>query len=86
MDAMNDFTDDGSFMFTSESVGEGHPGEALSITFFFLHCSVKSRCNFLNCVAQHVQTAQQLLADSAVYLLQQVLVERVRQCLLISLT
>lgn len=54
--------------------------------FFFLHCSVKSRCNFLNCVAQHVQTAQQLLADSAVYLLQQVLVERVRQCLLISLT
>ncbi|XP_017319904.1 S-adenosylmethionine synthase isoform X1 [Ictalurus punctatus] len=25
MDAMNDFTDDGSFMFTSESVGEGHP-------------------------------------------------------------
>ncbi|XP_053476998.1 S-adenosylmethionine synthase isoform X2 [Ictalurus furcatus] len=25
MDAMNDFTDDDSFMFTSESVGEGHP-------------------------------------------------------------
>ncbi|KAF4090240.1 hypothetical protein AMELA_G00049760 [Ameiurus melas] len=25
MAAMNDFTDDGSFMFTSESVGEGHP-------------------------------------------------------------
>ncbi|TSW48785.1 S-adenosylmethionine synthase isoform type-1 [Bagarius yarrelli] len=25
MDTKNDFTDDGSFMFTSESVGEGHP-------------------------------------------------------------
>ncbi|XP_026998047.1 S-adenosylmethionine synthase isoform X1 [Tachysurus fulvidraco] len=25
MDIRNDFTDDGSFMFTSESVGEGHP-------------------------------------------------------------
>ncbi|MCI4376524.1 hypothetical protein PGIGA_G00189330 [Pangasianodon gigas] len=25
MDIVNDFTDDGSFMFTSESVGEGHP-------------------------------------------------------------
>lgn len=29
MDTMNALTDDGSFMFTSESVGEGHPGEAL---------------------------------------------------------
>lgn len=29
MERMNDFTDEGSFMFTSESVGEGHPGEAL---------------------------------------------------------
>ena len=28
---MSDLLDDGSFMFTSESVGEGHPGECLSV-------------------------------------------------------
>lgn len=28
VDKMSDLLDDGSFMFTSESVGEGHPGES----------------------------------------------------------
>lgn len=27
MEELNDVHDDGSFMFTSESVGEGHPGD-----------------------------------------------------------
>lgn len=31
---MSDTLDDGSFMFTSESVGEGHPGESL-INFIY---------------------------------------------------
>lgn len=28
---MSDLLQDGSFMFTSESVGEGHPGESVGI-------------------------------------------------------
>lgn len=28
VEKMSDLLDDGSFMFTSESVGEGHPGES----------------------------------------------------------
>ena len=32
VDKMSDLLDDGSFMFTSESVGEGHPGEWTSDT------------------------------------------------------
>lgn len=39
MDTLNDFIDDGSFMFTSESVGEGHPGEALIFTKQSAICS-----------------------------------------------
>jgi len=33
MEELNDVHDDGSFMFTSESVGEGHPGDFKSWTF-----------------------------------------------------
>lgn len=78
MDTMNAMTDDGSFMFTSESVGEGHPGESLisqiiCTLYTFSICVVimvpKSCCNFgnlLTCVATHVQTDEQLLADTAV--------------------
>lgn len=31
---MSDLLEDGSFMFTSESVGEGHPGESRFFVFF----------------------------------------------------
>ena len=33
---MSDLLEDGSFMFTSESVGEGHPGES-SVNFRYLN-------------------------------------------------
>lgn len=42
---MSDLLEDGSFMFTSESVGEGHPGESAI-------AKVSSSC-LLQCLANY---------------------------------
>lgn len=61
---MGDLLDDGSFMFTSESVGEGHPGESLislSVTRN-LKCTEEQnvRKHFKNLLHQHTVESLEL--------------------------